>query len=180
MLIPLIFTALENQTDRNKIILIYEEYRNLMLYIAMQVLHDRATAEDAVSESIEKLIRNIHKVGDVPCYKTRSLVVIIVRNTAINIWKKGKRSDTGKDDEIEKIADATPLAADELVSTEGYNKLVAIINSLPDTYRDVAVLSLIHEYSHSDIAETLGIGYDVVKMRLSRAKKSIREKVMAG
>ena len=177
-MIPLIFMAIENENDKNKIIQVYEQYRGLMLHVATQVLHDRATAEDAVSESIEKLIRNLHKVGDVSCYKTRALVVVIVRNTAINIWNKNKRAGYGNDDEIERLSDKAPMVSDNIVSMEGYDKIVATINALPDTYRDVAVLSLLHDCSHSEIVEMLGIGYDTVKMRLSRAKKMLREKVM--
>ena len=177
-MIPIIFLALENESDRNKIIGIYEEYRSLMLYIAKQILKDHAQAEDAVSESIEKLIKNIHKVGDVSCYKTRALVVIIVRNTAINIWRRTKKVDISGDTEMEQMASNSPLPSDKIVSLEGYNKIVDVINSLPDTYRDVAILSLINEYSHDEISKTLDISYDTVKMRISRAKKIIREKVM--
>ena len=177
-MIPIILMAIESEADKNKIIRIYEEYRGLMLYIAMQVLKDHALAEDAVSESIEKLIRNLHKVGDISCYKTRSLIVVIVRNTAINIWRKAKRTAGSGDIEIEQVVDKAPIAPDKIVSIEGYNRIVDIINSLPDTYRDVAVLSFLHEYSHSEIAEMLGISYDTVKMRISRAKKTIRKKVM--
>ena len=177
-MLPVIFLALVSDADKSKIIKIYEEYRSLMLYIAKQILKDHALAEDAVSESIEKLIRNIHKVGDVSCYKTRALVVIIVKNTAINIWRKIKRASVSGDTEIGEVADKTPIAPDKIISMEGYNKIVNIINSLPETYRDAAVLSFLHEYSHSEIAEMLGISYDTVKMRISRAKKIIRKKVM--
>jgi len=170
--------ALESEADKSKMVRIYETYRGLMLYTAMQVLKDHALAEDAVSESIEKLIRNIHKVGDVSGYKTKALVVIIVRNTAINIWRKRKKTSAGDDIEIEQMVDKTPIAPDKIISMEGYNKIVNIINALPETYKDVAILSFLHEYSYSEIAEMLGISYDTVKMRISRARKLIRKKVM--
>jgi len=170
--------ALESEADKSKMVRIYETYRGLMLYIAMQVLKDHALAEDAVSESIEKLIRNIHKVEDVSGYKTKALVVIIVRNTAINIWSKRKKTSAGDDIEIEQMIDKTPIAPDKIISMEGYNKIVNIINALPETYKDVAILSFLHEYSYGEIAEMLGISYDTVKMRISRARKLIRKKVM--
>ena len=167
---------MNNEADNNKIIKVYEEYYGLMLYIAIQVLKDRALSEDAVSESIEKLIRNIHKVGDISCYKTRSLIVIIVRNTAINILKKSKRAESVSIDEQE-IADNTSYIPDEILSMENYKRIVDIINCLSDTYRDAAVLSLVHDYSHKEIAEILSISYETVKMRISRAKKIIRDKL---
>ena len=163
-----------------KILHIYEKYYRLMLYIAKQVLKDHALAEDAVSDSIEKLIRNIHKVGDVSCYKTKSFVVIIVRNTALNILKKQGRTDSFEEAEFEKIPDRDSDIPDEIISAEGYNNLVDMINQLPDSLRDVAILSLVHGQSHEEIAETLEISYDAVKMRLSRAKKTIRLKLEGG
>ena len=178
-MIPIIFMTIESENDKNKIISIYQQYRGLMFYIAKQILKDQASAEDAVSDSIEKLIRNLHKIDDISCYKTRSLIVIIVRNTALNILKKAKYTDIS-DPQTEEAADTSPIAIEEIVSTEAYNKIVEIINSLPDTYRDAAVLSLLHERTYDDIAGLLDISYDAVKMRLSRAKKIIRNKLGGG
>ena len=167
-------------SGEEKVLQIYEKYHRLMLYIAKQILSDHALAEDAVSESIEKLIRNIHKVGDVSCYKTKSFVVIIVRNTALNILKKQGRTDSYEEAEFEKIPDKDTNISDEIISAEGYNKIVDIIDALPDSLRDTAILSLVHGQSHEEIAETLEISYDAVKMRLSRAKKTIRLKLEGG
>ncbi|MCL2400494.1 MAG: RNA polymerase sigma factor [Defluviitaleaceae bacterium] len=174
---PLIFFTLDSEADKNKIVQLYEKYHRLMFYVARKVLSDHALAEDAVSESIEKMIYNIHKIDDISCYKTKAFIVIIVRNTALNILKKKGRTDTHLDVDSEVIADESFLVSDKIISIESYNNIVSIINSLPDTLRDVAVLSLVHEQSHSEIAEILEISYDTVKMRLSRAKKTIRTKL---
>jgi len=175
----MMFMALDNEADRSKIVRIYKTYRSLMFYTAVKILKDHALAEDAVSDSIEKLIRNLHKVGDVSCYKTKALAVVIVRNTALNILKKSKRTDDLDAKEVE-VADSAPLVADKLMSLEGFNSIVEMINALPDIYRDAAVLSMVHEYSHGDIAGMLDISYDTVKMRISRAKKIIRNKLREG
>jgi len=171
--------VLDNKKDRSKIIQIYEEYYSLMYYTAARILKDHALAEDAVADSIEKLIRNIHKVGEISCYKTRALIVIIVKHTALNIIKKANRSDS-LDTQEDEIADTAPLITDEIMSMESFNNLVGIIHSLPDTYREAAVLSLVHGYSHEDISKVLDISYNTVKMRISRAKKSIRNKLGEG
>jgi RNA polymerase sigma-70 factor (ECF subfamily) len=179
-MIPIVFLSLDTEEDRSKIIRIYEKYRGLMFYVAVNILKDHALAEDAVSDSIEKLINNIHKVGDVSCYKTRSLVVIIVKNTALNMLKKNKRADFLDPDDENAIADTSPTAADKMTSEEGFGSIVAVINSLPDTYRDAAILSVLHEHSHDDIAKMLDISYATAKMRVSRAKKAIRDKLERG
>ena len=176
MLFPMLLMTLESDSDRNKIIEIYKKYYGLMLYIAKKVLTDRALAEDAVSESIEKIINNLHKIGDISCYRTRSLIVIIVRNTALNILKKEKRTEGPDIGEME-IAGKTPYVDDEVLNLEGYKTIVGIINSLPDTYRDVAILLLLHGYEYQEAAKILDISYEAVKMRISRAKKMIRTKL---
>ena len=178
-MIPILLMAIDNEEDRRKIVTIYEEYRSLMLYTANKVLSDYALAEDAVSESIEKLIRNMHKVGEVSCYKTRAFIVIIVRNTALNILKKNSRM-VCSDIEEEEVADPAPGVADTVVDMESFDRIVAIIRALPDTYRDAAVLSIVHERSHDEIAEILGISYDTAKMRVSGAKKMIRNNLKGG
>ncbi|MCL1883443.1 MAG: RNA polymerase sigma factor [Defluviitaleaceae bacterium] len=165
--------AMDNEKDKSKMAQIFDEYYALMLHVAMSILKDRALAEDAVSESLEKLIKNISKIGEVSCYKTKSLIVIIVKNTSLNILKKENRNAT-LDDEQSDTIDENAIIPEKLVSMEGFEDLVEIIKSLPPTLKEVAVLSLVHEYNHNEVATKLGIKYDVVKTRLSRAKKMIR------
>jgi len=166
--------TLENEADKNKITRIFEEYKGLMFHVAKGILSDHASAEDAVSDSLEKIIKNLHKIDSVSCYKTRSLIVIIIRNTAINHYNRMKRIDGSQEAEIEKIADASPQLPDKIVCIEGFNNIVSIINSLPDTLRDVAKLWLLHEWSYKEIADLTGISYDNVRVRVSRARKAIK------
>ncbi|MCL1998725.1 MAG: sigma-70 family RNA polymerase sigma factor [Turicibacter sp.] len=163
------------RNEEEKIIEIYDKYRGLMFHVALGILKDHAQAEDAVGDSFEKLILNIGKIGDISCYQTRALIVTIVRNTAINIWNKAKRTDYTDEEML--IPDNTPPIPDIITSAEGYNSIVETIKALPETYRDVAVLSLINEFSHEEIAKTLDISYNAVKMRLSRAKQILRKQV---
>ncbi|MCL2852371.1 MAG: sigma-70 family RNA polymerase sigma factor [Defluviitaleaceae bacterium] len=174
-----IINAMDNDADKSKIARIFDEYYYLMLHIAMEVLKDRDLAEDAVSESVEKLIKNISNIGEVSCYKTKSYIVIIVKNTSINLLKKMCLSENHFDETAEVVDPDSPIP-EKLVSMEGYENLVDIIKSLPPALKDAAILSLVHDRSHSEIAEELGISYDAVKMRLSRAKQVIRNALGGG
>jgi len=171
---------MENENNRSKMTRIFNEYYFLMMHTAKGILKDHALAEDAVSDSIEKLIKNIHKVGDVPCHKTASLIVIIVRNTSLNILKKTGRQENLDDEFLYSIADADSPIPEKLVSDEGFKNIKDVINSLPPILLDVADLSLIHDYSNKEIAEMLEISNDTVRTRLSRAKKFIRSTLGGG
>jgi RNA polymerase sigma-70 factor (ECF subfamily) len=169
--------AMDSENDKSKMEKIFDEYYPLMMYIAKGILKDHALAEDGVSDSIEKLMKNIHKVGDVPCHKTSSLIVTIVRNTSLNILKKANRNESLDDELLGEIADTSPSTLDKMVSDESFEGIKAVINSLPPILLDVAELSLIHEYSNKEIAELLEISNDAVRTRLSRVKKIIRSKL---
>ena len=67
----------------------------LMHWTAEKILHDEHLAEDAVHEAFLRIIQNFHQIREIPCPKTRSFVVIIVRNVALNMQKKRKREEKG-------------------------------------------------------------------------------------
>ena len=169
-----VISTMDNEEHKSKMASIFHEYYPLMLYIAMGILKDRALAEDAVSASIEKIIKNISKIGDISCYKTKTYIVIIVKNTSIDILRKASRNDSPLDD-LPDIADVDSLILENYVSMEEYDNLVAIIKTLPPSLKDATMLSLVHDYNHKEIAEMLGVSYDVVKVRLSRAKKIMKD-----
>ena len=176
-MLPL-FMAIENEQDRSKMTQIYNEYYSRMISEAKRILRDHALAEDAVSDSLEKIIRNLHKIDKISCYQTRSLIVIIVRNTALNILKKQKRSDVVPDTDLIGVVDERPLPVETIVSMDGFRNIVEIIDSLPESLRDVAVLFFLHEFTHKEIQELLGISYEAVKMRLMRARKEIKQRLV--
>jgi len=169
--------AMDSKPDKRKIEKVFDEYYPLMMHIAKGILHDHALAEDAVSDSLEKLIKNVNKIGDVPCHKTASLIVTIVRNTSLNILKKANRSESLDDEHFGDVADEGSPILEKIISDESIEDIKSIIGSLPPILLDVAELSIIHEYSNKEIAELLEISNDTVRTRLSRAKKIIRGKL---
>jgi len=167
------FTVMENECDRNKFLKIYEEYRSLMFYVAEDILKDHALAEDAVSESFIKIMHNLHKIDQIPCHKTKAFIVIIVKNTALNVYNK-MRSEKSLETELEKTTDNIPQVSDEIINKESYKNIIDIINSLPDALRNVAVLSLLHGLKNKEIAEIMGISYDTTRKRTLRSRNAIK------
>jgi len=167
--------AIENDTDRSKVAEIYLKYYSTMLYVAKSVLNDQATAEDAVSEALIKILRNLEKITDISCYKTRCYIVIIVRNTALNILKKQTNKVSNLNDYIEDISVSDISLLDNFISEENYQTIIKAILSLPESLSDVLFLSTVNDLDNKKISKILNISYDAVKMRLSRAKKAIRK-----
>ena len=67
---------------------LYLEYRSPMYRVALSVLRDEGLAEDAVQQSFLKMFQNFDKLDLSDCNKTKSFIVILVRNTAIDLYRK--------------------------------------------------------------------------------------------
>ena len=86
---------LDNNEAQDKLTKIYEKYYGTMMRVAQSIIPDRALSEDAVSDSILMIIKNLHKITDILCHKTRAYIVIIVRSRAINLINKQNRYSEG-------------------------------------------------------------------------------------
>lgn len=162
-------SMIETEEDKNKFVLLYEKYRKLMFYVANQILKDEYLAEDAVHHTFIKIIENLDKISEIDCHKTKSYIVIMVRNCSINLYNQRKRHPwVSFDSEIE-------IESDETFQIEEDDALVKAIANLPEIYNAVLTLKYVQEFSNSEIAETLDISEPTVRKRLERAKSKVQE-----
>jgi len=180
VLFPFTFKKQVNDEYNDKIEQLFTTYYGLAIYIAKGILHDSALAEDAAMDSFEKIMKIVDKIEVVSCNKTKKLIVIITERTSLNILKKLKRIELVEDDEFNNIPDHSPEIANEVISVEGYNDIVAIIDELTPSLQDTATLALIHDLEDKRIAEILGISHGTVRTRLSRAKSILRSRLARG
>lgn len=94
--------VIDNDFDRNKIEQIYITYKKLLFYIAYSILKDYHEAEDVVHMAIIKICNHLDKIEEIECNKTKAFLVIIVRNIAINVYKKKRRIS---DIDMERLTD---------------------------------------------------------------------------
>jgi len=167
----------KSRIDREKIGQIVKEHSPTMLYIAKKILNQHSLAEDAVSESFERIIHNIDKIEDIYSPQTRAYITIIVRSVSIDMLRKLNKHEANDItiDDLQNIADSSMSVLDELTSAESYEALVRAIDLLPDTLRIPIHLLAFEHLSYTEIAKELDISYDAVKMRISRAKKEIKK-----
>ena len=170
-----LLNAVISDSEHSKAVEIYQKYYSTMIYTAKSILNDIELAEDAVSESMIKIFKNLDKISDVSSYKTRGYIVIIVRNTSLNILKRQKAIIEIPDACIDDIPDTDASLFDSLISEESYQSIIQAIRSLPDSLSNVLYLSTVNDLDNKNISKSLNLSYDVVRMRLSRAKKAIKK-----
>ena len=167
-------SLMDTEDEKTKFEQIYHQYRKLMFYIANQILCDDALAEDAVQDAFIKIIENLDKIEDVDCHKTKSFLVIIVRNHSINLYNERKRKAWVSLENIDYML-FEDLIWDKINDNlEESDALGLIINKLPVIYRDVITLKYVHEFSNEEIAMSLNINEATVRKRIERAKNKIQ------
>ncbi len=167
---------IDSEEDRSKFELIYETYHRLMFFLARQVLPDDRDAEDAVQEAFIKIIRNLEKISDPKCLKTKHFIVIIVKRTAIDIRKKQEREPkmVTMDEEVaDSVADESP----DIEAIDERLDLSEAIAGLPDTYRDVILMKYYQGFSDTEIAELTGMSVDSVRKTIQRARKKLEQEL---
>lgn len=147
---------------------LYHQYFRLMLYTAYQILQNQRDAEDAVQIAFLRIAENFSSVEKNICPKTANQFVMIVRNIAIDIYRKKKRET------------ATSLYEETIAESFRTNSLDEALQALPQEVRDILYLYHIYGLSVKEIARLLGIRRDAVYKRLQRAKKQLKEMLEEG
>lgn len=157
-----------NPAEKSKCRGIFEQYSRLMYYVAEQILHDPRAAEDAVQQAFIKLIRSelLQKINEIDCPKTKSLMVIIVRRVALDIYnRRKKRGEAPLDTLYETGAEDVP----------GEDGVTAAILRLPALYAETLELRYVQGFSAKETAKLLGLTEAAVQKRLTRGKELLRE-----
>ena len=176
-----IFNLLEDKAERNLAEAIYKKHKKAMYGVAYSILKNSADAEDAVMDAVYKIINNISKFDSDASEKTRSLVMIIVRNVALNKYNYNKSHGTVSfDEEAESELYREESPVEYFLSAEAYGELLSKIRELEPIYRDVILMKYLYGYENIEISAMLGISEATVRVRLMRGKKLLKNKLSGG
>lgn len=165
-MLAILLAVLESDADRQKFIKIYELYHVQMERTAMHILKEQSDAEDAVQNAFVQMIRHFDKIFEIPCEKLPFWIISIVKNEARAILRKHKR--------IVSLEDWDGFTKD-IDDISEYNELVGLFMRLPETYRSVLELKMLHGYSDKEIAKKLRISETAVSSRATRGRMMLRE-----
>ena len=171
----LFLMAIEDAESRDLLERIYRAYHKEMYYIANDILKNSHDASDVVQTSIIKLIPYIEKINDAKCNKTKYLIVTIVKNTAIDLYRKNNKHPVIELETADNIPDLNTESMDDIVIKLGDAKMLAEkLAKLSPEYADILTFKYYFELEDVEIAEILKISHSNVRVRLSRAKLDLR------
>lgn len=158
--------AIENEDDREKFVLIYEQYARLMYKVAFDLLKNEQDAEDAVHLAFVSIIENLDKLAEPVCSDTKFYCTTVCRHKAIDMLRHRDRLS------VEYLDDTVCDAESELILDSDVSRAIA---SLSARYRDIIILRYAQGYSVREISEIWGISRDAAQKTLWRAKSALAD-----
>ncbi|MDF1617915.1 RNA polymerase sigma factor [Petrocella sp. FN5] len=168
--------TIENEKTRNKLEEIYVTYYKEIYVTAYSILKDHHDAQDVIQDAILRILKNIHKISEVKCKKTRSYLVIIVRNLCYNVYNKRKGIVMLEYDEVKRLSNQDEiLIEEEFLQIEFSEKIAKYLEQLHQPYADVLTLRYYYELEISEIARNFNITENNVSVRIYRALEALKK-----
>ncbi|MGA9643515.1 MAG: sigma-70 family RNA polymerase sigma factor [Terriglobales bacterium] len=140
---------------------------------------DRAAAEDLVQETYMKALRGFSSFRQGTNF--RAWIYKILRNTFLTTEAGLKATNMtsldGDDEAAEPASAETPESS--LLARLNQETIQNALEQLPVKFREIILLCDLEDMSYREIGETLGIPMGTVMSRLSRARKAMRELLVA-
>ena len=147
---------------------IYQTYRVLMYRVAYSILGNEFDAEDAVQQAFFSVFKNLEKISEIECPKTRSFIVIIVERKATDILRNKSRNNHLELDE-DLVGLSVPLPGD--------CGLADAMARMPARYREILLLRYDNGFTVNEIAQILDSTPGAIQRALTRAKDSLRKEL---
>ena len=157
---------------------VYNRYCKAMYNVAYRIVKDVHFAEDVMQEGFLKAFTKIDDYKQEVAFGAWLKRIIV--NCSIDFYKKNNQFQP---EELEKTLSKVVEITSDFTENLNFNDLkvkqvLDTIQSLKDNYRMVLTLFFIEGYDQEEISEILNISYANCRTTLSRAKDSLRKKLL--
>lgn len=164
---------LDTAEEKEKFKHLYDKYKDLLMWIAMDKLKNQHLAEEAVQDAFFYIAKNFDKIGDVESKMTKGYLSTIIQGFSINKFNKEKKiiplpseydNFLSVDNDDENFLDSM----DEL-------DLKFAIDNLSDDSKNYLYLTYVYGYTSKEIGKMYNISPDLVRKKIQFAKRDIRK-----
>ncbi len=152
-----------------------ERHQRLVFGVALARCGDPVLAEDVAQEAFVTAWRELKDLRDVE--RVGAWMAGIARNLAATASRKRARGGEGAAAIATEPVAAVATPEDEALEREDRELLARALAEVPEAHREALVLFYIEGESIANIAAVLDVREDLVKQRLSRGRKALRENV---
>lgn len=157
---------------------IYERYYKAMYNTALRIVKDTAEAEDVMQEAFLNAFTKIDSFKETSTFGAWLKKIVV--NRSINAFnKKTKLNEVSYNDELKNEADENEgVVLEEKTNNKKVKLILKTLDKLKENYRIALTLHLIEGYDYEEICEILDISYANCRTTISRAKESLRKKLL--
>lgn len=149
---------------------IYQTYSGKLYGVCLRYVNDRDTAEDLLHDSFIVIFSRLDTLRDPS--KLEQWMSSIVRNIAFQHLKKTQQMlETSLESIPEPIMEENTVHFTDIP----LDKLLDVVDKLPEQYGNVFRLSVLEGLSHKEIGAILGIAPHSSSSNLARAKQMLRK-----
>jgi RNA polymerase sigma-70 factor (ECF subfamily) len=154
---------------------LFRRHNKMVWHVCYRFVQNSHDAEDLTQEVFFKAYRSLNRFEGRSTFKT--WVYRIAINTSQNELRRLSRRPQTSPTELETATQFIP--DDEMVEDTYYRQvlgkqLVAALESLRPTEREVILMKDLEERPYAEIAELLGISLSAAKMRVQRARLTLQ------
>ena len=168
--------ALVRERDPRSIDVLYDRHGAPAFSLAHRIMGDRQAAEDVTQEAFVSVWRS-ESGYSAARGSVRSWILAIVRNRAIDALRRSSaRLPLGFDDDGVMEAQAAPERTDsEAMRREEARVLRTALGELPHDQSQVIGLAYFGGFTHTEIAELLGVPLGTIKGRMRLGLEKMRQ-----
>lgn len=158
---------------------VYNKYYKAMYNTAFRIVKHSAEAEDIMQESFLTAFSKLDTFQGNSTFGAWLKKIVV--NRSINAFNKNsKYQEVTYNDQLKDAEDdGMGIAAQEEESNPKVQQILKALESLKENYRLVLTLHLIEGYDYEEICEILGLTNANCRTTISRAKESLRKKLMS-
>ena len=158
---------------------IYNKYYKAMYNTALRIIKDSAEAEDIMQEAFIKAFSKLDSFKGSSTFGAW-LKKIVVNQSITAFNKNSGFQEVSYYDQFRDIEDdGIAIAAQEEEENQKVQQIMKVMDSLKESYRIVLTLHLIEGYDYEEICKILDLSYANCRTTISRAKESLRKKLMS-
>jgi RNA polymerase sigma-70 factor (ECF subfamily) len=170
----ILLMMVDTPEEKRKFVILYENYRYLMLKVAVDILHDYQLAEDAVQEAFVRVAKHMENVGQPEETATKRYLITITKHAAIDLYRRRNRLQSREiymDELPEETGQLTYMAPEE------EHGVLDILKNLPPKYRDIFLLKYSTHLENWEIARICGLREGTIRQRIARGKRLIEKEL---
>lgn len=157
---------------------LYNKYQKAMYNTALRIVNDTAEAEDVMQEAF------INAFLKIATFKGNSTFGAWLKKITVNLSlnsfnKRSKFKEVSYSDHFNnEIYEEIGIDSEEETTNKKVQQILLAMRSLKENYRITLNLHLIEGYDYDEICEILKISPSNCRTTISRAKESLRKKLL--